>query len=202
MTWIKICGLSRREDIVFVNRTRPDFIGFILGFPKSRRNISPETASALRRELREDIGAVGVFVDRPVEEIVSVSERIGLDTVQLHGSEDAAYILALKERIRLPVWKAFRVQCAEDLREAEVCPADQILLDAGYGGGKAFDWSAAEDLRRPFILAGGLNADNAAGALRTLRPLGVDVSSGVETDGVKDEKKIAAFIAAVRKESV
>ena len=198
MTQIKICGLTREADIDYVNEARPDYIGFILNFPKSRRNLSPEQAAALKSRLSPEIRAVGVFVDRPAEEIIRAAETVGLDVIQLHGHEDDAYIAALRERTNLPVWKAFRVRSAADLSAAERSSADEILLDNGYGTGEAFDWSLAGGFNRPFLLAGGLTSENIPQAIRTLHPKLVYISSGVETDGRKDRNKILAAVRAAR----
>ena len=199
MTQIKICGLTREADIDYVNEARPDYIGFILNFPKSRRNLSPEQAAALKSRLSPEIRAVGVFVDRPAEEVIRAAETVGLDVIQLHGHEDDAYIAALRERTNLPVWKAFRVRSAADLSAAERSSADEILLDNGYGTGEAFDWSLAGGFNRPFLLAGGLTPERIPQAIRALHPKLVDISSGVETDGVKDRDKILAAVRAARR---
>ena len=199
MTEIKICGLSREEDIDYVNEAKPDYIGFILHFPQSRRNISIEKAAELRRRLSPGIKAVGVFVDPPAEVVIEAAEAICLDVIQLHGHEDDAYIAALGEQISLPIWKAFRIRSADDLAAAKKSPADEILLDNGYGTGEAFDWSLAAGFDRPFLLAGGLTPENIAEAIRALRPKLADISSGVETNGQKDKRKIIAAVNAVRR---
>lgn len=199
MTKIKICGLSREEDIGYVNEAGPDYIGFILHFSKSRRNISTGRAAALKRLLSPRIKAVGVFVDQPPEVVIEAAAAIGLDVIQLHGSEDNDYIAALRKRTALPIWKAFKIRSAADLTAAEESAADEILLDNGYGTGEAFDWSLAAGFDRPFLLAGGLTPDNIAGAIRALRPKLVDISSGVETDGQKDKRKVFAAVNAVRR---
>ena len=199
MTQIKICGLSRGEDIDYVNEAEPDYIGFILNFPKSRRNILPERAAEMRSRLSPDIKAVGVFVDQPIETVAEAATIIGLDVIQLHGHEDNAYIASLREQLDLPIWKAFKIQTAADLIAAEASAADNILLDNGYGTGMAFDWSLAGELSRPFLLAGGLTPENIPNAIRTLHPMLVDISSGVETNGVKDREKIIAAVHAARR---
>ena len=198
MTKIKICGLSREEDIDYVNKAKPDYIGFILHFPKSRRNISTERAAMLKRRLSPDIKAVGVFVDQPVQTVAEAAETIGLDVIQLHGHEDDAYIASLRERTSLPIWKAFKIRSADDLAAAEKSAADEILLDNGYGTGEVFDWSLTADFKRSFQLAGGLTPENIPRAICALRPQLVDISSGVETDGVKDRDKILAAVRAAR----
>ena len=199
MTKIKICGLSRPEDIDYVNEAMPDFCGFIIGVPGSRRNVSPETVRALRKELNPVICPVGVFVDADPKDIVFLVRDGTLSMVQLHGREDEAYITALRREIAVPIIKAFSVRSMEDVQRAEHSAADHILLDHGSGGtGETFDWSLLTAASRPFLLAGGLTPENLRTAIRTLRPWAVDLSSGVETDGKKDRAKIAAAVRAVR----
>ena len=123
-----------------------------------------------------------------------------IDMAQLHGNEDAAYCRRLRELTGKPVIKAFRVEKPEDCEPAEKYPSDYLLLDSGMGSGETFDWSAVSGVRRGYFLAGGLNAGNVAAAIRKLHPFAVDVSSGIESGGIKDTDKMAAFVAAVRKE--
>ena len=196
MSRIKICGLFRECDIDYVNEAKPDYIGFILNFPKSRRNISYETASGLKQKLAPGILAVGVFVDQPAEAVCAAAQQIGLDVLQLHGHEDDGYIAAVKERAGLPVWKAFKVKTEADLQAAKNCSADEVILDNGYGTGEVFDWSLLNRFSREFILAGGLTPERIPRAVRMLNPKVVDLSSGVETDKVKDRDKILAAVRA------
>ena len=199
MTKIKICGLSRPCDIDYVNEAKPDFCGFIIGVPKSRRNVTAEQVRLLRKSLRPGIQAVGVFVDAPLDLIAGLVRDGALDLVQLHGQEDEAYIAALRGRISVPIIKAFSVRTREDVDRAEQSAADHILLDHGAGGtGKTFDWSLLTGVARPYILAGGLTPENLPEAIKGLRPWAVDLSSGVETDGKKDRSKILAAVRAVR----
>ena len=198
MTKIKICGLYRDADVDFVNEAGPDYAGFILLFPKSHRNLTPERAAELRKRLAPGIRAVGVFVDQPVETVAAAAKTVGLDVIQLHGHEDDAVIASLREKTSCAIWKAFRVRSAADLDAAGKSAADEVLLDNGYGTGEAFDWSLAGGLDRPFLLAGGLTPENIPEAVRALRPKLVDVSSGVETDRVKDREKILAAVRAAR----
>ncbi len=198
MTRVKICGLRRECDIAYANRLLPDYIGFIFA-KKSRRYLTPETAAQLKARLDGRIKAVGVFVDAPAEEIAALAQAGTIDLVQLHGHEDAAYIRALRESVSLPLIQAFRVDTPDDLRRAEASATDYILLDNGAGGtGERFDWSLLQEMRRPFFLAGGLDADNAPEAIAQTHPFAVDVSSGVETDGVKDFEKMKAFVQVVQ----
>ena len=196
MTKIKICGLTRVQDILFVNEAMPDYAGFILHFPRSRRNLSPADAAALRRLLAPGIQTAGVFVDQPAEYVLAAAEQIGLNVIQLHGQEDNSYIREIRKQSGLPVWKAFRIRTASDLEDAAKSDADAVLLDNGYGTGKPFDWSLADNFNRPFYLAGGLTPENIPEAVRTLRPALLDLSSGVETAGYKDRQKILAAVAA------
>ena len=198
MTRIKLCGLSRPCDIEAANALRPEYIGFVFA-PKSRRYVSPETAEALRKMLDPAIRAVGVFVREDPERIAGLLDRGIIDLAQLHGNEDEKYIARLRALTGKPLIRAFRVDSPADLADARESTADFILLDNGAGGtGESFDWSLLQGFGRPYFLAGGLNPENAAAAVETLRPFAVDVSSGIETDGVKDGKKMKAFVDAVR----
>ena len=197
MTRVKMCGLRRAEDIEAANRLMPEYIGFVFA-PASRRFISLEEAAALRHALSPGIRAVGVFVDEDAETVARLLESGVIDIAQLHGNEDEAYIARLKARTGKPVIRAFRVKNAEDLRAAEASPADMILLDAGAGDGKTFDWSMLSSVSRPYFLAGGLTPENTAETVKRYHPFAVDVSSGIETDGFKDCNKMRAFMRAVR----
>lgn len=199
MTKIKLCGLTRLCDIRAANEIRPDYIGFVFA-PGSRRYITPQAADALRQALDPGIRAVGVFVNETAETVAALLNNNVIDAAQLHGSEDETYIRHLQRLTEKPLIRAFRVKTADDLAAAARCGADQILLDSGAGTGTAFDWQLIRDFPRPYFLAGGLTPDNVGDAVRRLHPYGVDVSSGIETDGLKDRYKMAAFAAAVRKE--
>ena len=200
MTKIKICGLFRPCDIEYVNAVRPDWCGFIVNFPKSHRNRTPDQVRALRRGLAEGVVPVGVFVDQPVEDVAALLNDGTISVAQLHGHEDAAYIAALRAAAPgHPVWRAFKVRGPEDLEAAGASPADLVILDNGYGTGETFDWSMAGGVARPFLLAGGLTPENIPDAIRLLHPFGLDISSGVETDKQKDPEKIRAAVAAARK---
>ena len=189
-TGIKICGLSRTCDIDHVNEAMPDYAGFILHFPKSHRNVTAQQARELIQRLKPGIRAVGVFVDQSLETVCGTAKTAGLDIIQLHGREDNAFILDVRERTGLPVWKAFRVRKAEDIGEAAACAADMVLLDNGYGTGETFDWSRIKACKRPFILAGGIGPGNIIPAYEALKGSGlyaVDMSSSVDKGGHKDE---------------
>ena len=199
MTKVKLCGLSREDDIAVVNELRPDLVGFVFA-KKSKRYVSPERAAQLKALLAPGILAAGVFVNEPVESAAGLLDRGVIDVAQLHGSEDDAYIASLRTLTDKPIFHAFKVKSEADLPAIENCAADLVLLDSGAGTGKTFDWSLVRSVQRPYFLAGGLDPDNVADAIAALHPYGVDVSSGIETDGVKDESKMAAFVAAARKE--
>ena len=199
MTRIKFCGLTRKCDIEAVNELGPEYIGFVF-WPRSKRVVTREQASELKAMLDPSIKAVGVFVDEDIEVVKSLLNDDIIDIAQLHGSEDGTYINDLKMSTGKPVIKAFKIRSEDDGRQAEESPADMVLLDSGMGTGKTFNWEIIKGIKRPFFLAGGLAPDNAAEAIRELHPYALDVSSGIETEGVKDNAKMAAFISAVRKE--
>lgn len=198
MTKIKICGLFRECDIAAVNEARPDYAGFIINFPRSHRNLSPADAATLRKLLDPSVKAVGVFVNRPLEEVADAAELIGLDIIQLHGDEDDDYIDKIRDLTKRPVWKAFKIRNGSDIKSAALSRADEVLLDNGYGTGEVFEWSVVTGIERPFILAGGLSPDNIERAIKMLKPDIVDVSSGVETDKLKDAQKIRECVDTVR----
>lgn len=199
MTKIKLCGLSRPCDIRAANELKPEYVGFVFS-QASRRYVAPDEAARLKKLLSPDILAVGVFVDERPETVEALLSDGIIDIAQLHGNEDAAYIEGLKARTGRPVIRAFRIAGAADTAAAAESPADYILLDSGAGTGKVFDWTLIQSVKRPYFLAGGLTPDNIGQAVAKLRPFAVDVSSGIETDGVKDSTKMASFVAAVRKE--
>lgn len=200
MTKIKLCGLSRRCDIEAANALMPDYVGFVFA-EGSKRRVTPAQARALKNALLPGILAVGVFVDEAPATVAALLGGGIIDAAQLHGGEDAAYIRALRRMTDRPIWQAFRVRTRADVEQAGRSEADCILLDAGAGTGTAFDWSLLDRVERPYFLAGGLDTENVAGAIRLLRPFGVDVSSGIESGGGKDAEKMAAFVAAVRREN-
>ena len=200
MTKIKLCGLSRRCDIEAANALMPDYVGFVFA-EGSKRRVTPAQARALKNALSPRILAVGVFVDEAPATVAALLGGGIIDAAQLHGGEDAAYIRALRRMTDRPIWQAFRVRTRADVEQAGRSEADCILLDAGAGTGTAFDWGLLDRVERPYFLAGGLDTENVAGAIRLLRPFGVDVSSGIESGGGKDAEKMAAFVAAVRREN-
>ena len=151
----------------------------------------------------ENIKTVGVFVNETVENLLKIVEEVKLDVIQLHGDEDESFIQSLKECTNVEVWKAVQVRSAADAEKWIDSSADMLLFDAYHkdergGTGEVFDWSSLDEFERPFMLAGGIDSTNVARAIRTVRPYGIDISSGIETDGVKDDEKIKAFTNIVR----
>lgn len=197
MTKIKMCGLSRAEDIANANKIKPDYVGFVFA-ECSKRRVSALKATELKSKLDPEIKAVGVFLDDNLDMVAAMLNLGIVDLVQLHGSEDEEYIENVRHITNKPIIKAFIIRSAEDVERAEKSTADYILLDGGKGEGRAFDWSLLKDIKRPYFLAGGLNPGNVADAVRALNPFATDVSTGIETDGVKDAEKMYAFANAVR----
>lgn len=202
-TKIKFCGMRRREDIEAVNRIHPDYIGFICT-DRFWRYIPPEKAAELKRMLDPSICAVGVFVDEPYEKIARYLKDGMIDAVQLHGSEDEYYITKLRDVMvfqgtTAPVIKAFRVQSERDIIRARHSAADYVLLDNGAGTGETFDWKLIRDIGRDYFLAGGLTPENVGEAVERFHPYAVDMSSGLETDRVKDPEKMRRAAEEVRK---
>lgn len=202
MSKIKICGLFRPEDIAAVNRAKPDYAGFV--FAPSRRQVSPDRAARLIAQLDPAILPVGVFVNESPATAARIAARAGMRVIQLHGEEDAAYLTQLRSLTDCEVWKAVRVKDADSLSTMEGLNVERFLLDAyvqgEYGGcGESFRWELLNGLgRRDFILAGGLHEGNLGEALRTVRPYCVDLSSGAETKGLKDARKIEALVSIAR----
>lgn len=197
LTKVKFCGLTRVEDIETVNELRPEYIGFVF-WEKSKRNITPIDAKRLKSLLHEDIKVVGVFVDEDIENITYLSDEGIIDVIQLHGKENDDYIKRIKKLTGKPVIKAFKIKSEEDILRANENIADFVLLDAGMGEGKSFDWKLIKGMNRPYFLAGGLGLGNVEEAVKALKPFAVDVSSGIETEGRKDCKKMRDFLNIVR----
>ena len=201
MTKIKLCGMRRVIDIQTANTLKVEFIGFVF-WPKSKRMVTPEEAAELKSILSPDIAAVGVFVDEKAETVAELLNRGTIDIAQLHGSEDEAYIRHLRTLTRKPLIQAFRIREQKDLEAAALSSAESVLLDAGKGDGITFDWTLLGDFSRPYFLAGGLTPENVSAAIDQLHPYAVDISSGIETNGIKDAEKMTAFVKAVRKENL
>ena len=214
---VKMCGISKVETIPAVVEAKPDYMGLV--FAPSKRQVTVDQAKILVEELHrgyakkygsdtehdknDTIKTVGVFVNETVDNLVTIANEANLDAVQLHGDEDEAFIQSLKERTNVEVWKAIQIRTAADTEKWIDSSADMLLFDAYHkdergGTGEVFDWSSLDAFERPFMLAGGIDSTNVARAIRTVRPYGIDISSGIETNGVKDDEKITAFIKIVK----
>ncbi len=207
---IKMCGISKVETIPAIIDAKPDYMGLV--FAPSKRQVTVEQAKTLVEELHkqyavrynsETIKAVGVFVNETVENLLKIAEEVKLDVIQLHGDEDESFIQILKEQSNVEVWKAIQVRSAADAEKWIDSSADMLLFDAYHkdergGTGEVFDWSSLDEFERPFMLAGGIDSTNVARATRTVRPYGLDISSGIETNSVKDNEKMKAFTNIVR----
>ncbi|MBR3139251.1 MAG: phosphoribosylanthranilate isomerase [Methanobrevibacter sp.] len=199
MVKIKICGIKRLEDIEIVNKYKPDFIGFV--FANSKRKVSHNLALNLRKNLSEDISAVGVFVDADKKEILKLYNDGIIDIAQLHGNEDENYICDLKKKTqnKLKIIKAIEISQNTDLSQYDDYNSDYLLLDSGKGSGKTFDWNLIKkDLKKDFFLAGGLNSSNISQAICEFNPYAVDLSSALEVDGFKDENKIKEIMEIIK----
>lgn len=196
---IKLCGLTRPSEIEVANLLHPDYVGFVF-VKNSRRYVSLERVRTLKELLHPEILAVGVFVDEEPEAVAALLSAGVVDLAQLHGKEDEAYISRLRELTEKPMIKAFSVRGEKDIERACESAADFVLLDAGDGGtGTAFNRELLVGMNRPYFLAGGLDASNVGEVVKRWQPYAVDVSSGIETDGVKDAGKMQDFANAVRK---
>jgi phosphoribosylanthranilate isomerase len=204
---VKLCGIRRPEDIAYLNEFQPDYAGFV--FAGTKRRVTPETAAALAQMLDPGIRKVGVFVDESPESAARTAKLAGLDAVQLHGEETADYITALRRLLPgVSVWKGVRVRDRSSIPDARKLGADLLLLDSfsptengGTGQTANFRLIRKANLTEPFFLAGGLNAGNLVRLIREFSPYGVDISSGIETGGVKDRRKIEQIMRILRKES-
>ena len=214
---VKMCGISKVETIPAVVEAKPDYMGLV--FAPSKRQVTVDQAKILVEELHrgyakkygsdtehdknDTIKTVGVFVNETVDDLVTIANEANLDAVQLHGDEDETFIQSLKERTNVEVWKAIQIRTAADTEKWIDSSADMLLFDAYHkhergGTGEVFDWSSLDAFERPFMLAGGIDSTNVARAIRTVRPYGIDISSGIETNGVKDDEKITAFTKIVK----
>ena len=193
---IKICGLKRDEDIEYINKYPPDFIGFV--FTESKRRISREKACHLRRLIKADVQVVGVFADNEISMIKDLYNEKIIDIAQLHGSESDKYIEKLKMETNIKIIKAVRFGVDDYITYSKYDKADFLLFDNSCGGtGKAFDWSQIKKTDKPFFLAGGVNIYNFEEA-SLYNPYCIDISSGAETCGVKDADKIRKLVSIAR----
>ena len=196
MKKIKICGLKRREDIEYVNKYQPDYIGFV--FAGKKRKLTYDQVVDLKKYLTSSIQVVGVFVNEDISFVEKLVKEHVIDLVQLHGQEDQKYIQALKEKVDVSIIKAIQIKNEDSFNEHY--DVDYYLYDHGTGGtGESFDWSMLKEVYKPVFLAGGINLLNIDDALKK-NVYALDVSSGVETDGFKDEKKIKKIVRRVRNE--
>lgn len=196
MKKIKICGLKRREDIEYVNKYQPDYIGFV--FAGKKRKLTYDQVVDLKKYLTSSIQVVGVFVNEDISFVEKLVKEHVIDLVQLHGQEDKKYIQALKEKVDVSIIKAIQIKNEDSFNEHY--DVDYYLYDHGTGGtGESFDWSMLKEVDKPVFLAGGINLLNIDDALKK-NVYALDVSSGVETDGFKDEKKIKKIVRRVRNE--
>lgn len=186
------------EDIRIVNKYKPDYIGFV--FADSKRKVSHELASEMKKNLDSDIISVGIFVDADGDEIIELFDNGVIDVAQLHGSESEDYIRNLKERTNneMKIINAIEMSGEKDLLEYENSIADYLLLDSGKGSGKTFDWRLIrQDLDKDFFLAGGIDISNVTEAIESFNPYAIDLSSSLETDGFKDENKIKKIMEVI-----
>ncbi len=197
---IKLCGMFREQDIDYVNEALPDYIGFIVMFPKSHRNIALDRALRLKERLSPKIKSVAVSVNAPPEQFAEFANSGAAELLQLHGNEDAEYIARLRQLTDVPLIKAVKVTGADDIERAQELDVDFLLLDSGTGSGKSFDHSLIDRKRitKPFFLAGGLTPENVRQTALDVQPYGVDMSSGIETDKLKDREKILAAVSEIR----
>lgn len=197
---IKLCGMFREQDIDYVNEAMPDYIGFIVMFPKSHRNIDLQTALKLKKRLSPKTKSIAVSVNAPPEDFAEFANSGAADMLQLHGNENADYIAKLRRLTDVPLIKAVKVTEFPDIEKAQRLDVDFLLLDSGTGSGKLFDHSLInrEKITKPFFLAGGLTPENISRIARDIQPFGVDLSSGIETDGFKDREKILAAVRAAK----
>ncbi|MEI3604184.1 phosphoribosylanthranilate isomerase [Pseudogracilibacillus sp. SE30717A] len=201
--FVKICGVTSLETAKVVQNAGADFIGFV--FAPSKRRIAPVKAAEIAKHLSPSLKKVGVFVNESLENIKLIANLVGLDYIQLHGDEPKQ----LATKIPYPIIKAFSIDQV-DAATIQDYPYDYLLIDSPGetfrgGSGNTFNWKKLNELkidRRKLLLAGGLNINNIKEAIDTVHPIGVDVSSGVETDGVKDHEKIHQFIQQATYETI
>lgn len=211
-TRIKICGLTRSQDVAAVVAAGADAVGFVF-YPPSPRYVSAAAAAALVATVPPFVSSVGLFVNATAAEVAAVLELVPLSLLQFHGDETPEQCAAIAQAVKRPFIRAARIGAATSAADLLKCDQDYrsaspffsgLLLDTlveQYGGsGKVFDWSLIpEELAPRVVLSGGLSVQNATDAVQRVRPYAVDISSGVEQQkGIKDAAKISAFVAAVR----
>lgn len=207
MVKIKICGLKRHEDIQYVNELLPDYIGFV--FAKSKRQVDLDKAKILGSQLDKGIKKVGVFVNEDVKQVKKIVKEAYLDVLQFHGDEDERYLSQFND---FTIWKCKSIDISlknideHVMDEMNIYPIEGIVLDSSRKGasgglGQRFNWNLLQrlNIEKKLILAGGLSSENVCEAIEIAKPYAVDISSGVETEGIKDFNKIKKFIEKVRK---
>lgn len=217
MTSVKVCGIRQIEDVEFLNELKPEYAGFV--FCKSKRQINLEVGAQLMEKLDKNIKRVGVFQNNSLEEVRNTAEVLKLDVIQLHGMEDENYI---KKLFPFKIWKSISIDVSQDLKDDgkikfyedeinKVCRygVEAVLIDSSVKGssggtGRSFNWELLDNLNinKKIILAGGLNFYNITQAINIVKPYTVDVSSGVEENGIKSFEKIKQFIDKVRKHGI
>ena len=194
---VKVCGMTSLKDALVAVEGGADAVGFIF-YKKSPRSVTMKTVREIVLELPPFVDTVGVFVDETAEQINKIADYCNLDIIQLHGDESPTYC----KKIRRKVIKAFRIKDMQSVKKISNFQVSGFLLDTFsenlHGGtGKVFDWNLALPAKKfgPVIMAGGLTPNNVQQAVRQIRPYGVDVCSGVESEpGIKDHKKVRAFL--------
>lgn len=187
-TKFKICGITQLNEIYDANQYLPDYVGFV--FAQGRHKITTESASLFRKMLNQNIQTVGVFVNEDIKQIRKIADQGIINLIQLHGQEDEQYIHELRGMCDKKIIKAFSVMSINDIKIAEKTSADYILYDYEKGGsGQKFNWHLLKGCKRDYFLAGGINYQNIDTALK-MKPFAIDISTGAETNGIKDKNKI------------
>lgn len=203
---VKYCGITKEEEIQHLQQLPIDYVGFVF-YKKSKRYVDKEQARRLRAKLKPSIPSVGVFVEEEIPKILELLQEGIIQGVQLHGKEEEAYVLKLKQEMEKLgtkpfLWQAFILKEEKDIERANASPADLILLDGGKGEGKEAEAGLLQKIQRPYILAGGLSPENVIEKIKAFSPYGLDVSSGIEEQGEegsrKSPEKMQSFIRLVR----
>ncbi len=197
MARVKICGINSPEDVEIVNELKPDYVSF--AFYKNKRQVTYEKARKLKQILDKDIRVIGVFVDENTNVVASAANDDLLDVIEFHGNEGPGEIERIKAFTSKPIIQGFRIRSRADVEVALDSHADSILMYSDSECGVPMDWKLLTNVTRPYFLAGGLNADNIEKAIKICHPFAVSVTTGVETDGIKDREKMAAFIKMARR---
>ena len=201
---IKICGITKSQEIEALNLLKPEFIGFV--FAESRRKVDAKEARMLFNSLDKDIKSVGVFRNNSIQFILDVLAKVPLYAVQLHGDENQEFILQLQSKVNCEIWKAVSVKSEQDLQDALNYPVETLVLDGSNpGSGQIFPWKYLENTKfnKRVFLAGGINEENVLEAIAKVKPNGIDLSSGVEIiteEGIriKSNEKMKKLIDKVR----